>query len=171
MHCHTTRAPTLYTSTATADTCQLVVSPRVFAAEGQGHHWFLMYEPLQGRCDGRAPASFKLKEALPPGACAVLVKEDFLDIPLGSGSLLLDSLYVAVASPAGSSSSVLLLHVRSPLVPWTCMCMCTCSVRPRPRCGTPVNFRQVGELRSKSHPLRKNKLPPTAVDAHAVIGD
>ena len=54
---------------------------------------------------------------MPPGACGVLVKEDFLDIPLGTGrggqdGLLLDSLYVALASPAGGGSSNLILHVR-----------------------------------------------------------
>ena len=74
---------------------------------------------MQGRCSGRAPSSFKLKESMPPGACGVLVKEDFLDIPLGTGrggqdGLLLDSLYVALASPAGSGSSNLILHVRCP---------------------------------------------------------
>lgn len=71
---------------------------------------------MQGQCDGPAPAAFGLTESRPAGACAVLVEEDFLDIPLGTGpqgsGLLLQRLYVAVASPAGSGSSVLLLHVR-----------------------------------------------------------
>lgn len=72
---------------------------------------------MQGRCKGKAPASFGLTEPMPDRACAILVKEDFLDAPLGTTCLLLDSLYVAVASPASGESSVLVLHVRSLLHP------------------------------------------------------
>lgn len=68
---------------------------------------------MQGQCSDRAPPSFKLKQRLPPGACGILVKEGFLDIPLGTfRGLLLDSLYVAQASPAGGGNSNLILHVR-----------------------------------------------------------
>lgn len=49
---------------------------------------------------------------MPQGACAILVREDFLDTPLGTSCLLLDSLYVAVAAPGSGESSVLVLHVR-----------------------------------------------------------
>eukprot|EP00892_Ulva_mutabilis_P000479 jgi/Ulvmu1/10431/UM062_0027.1 len=67
---------------------------------------------ITGKCEGPPPPSFKLSEPMPPGACAVQVKEDFLDAPLGTTCLLLDSLYVVVA-PRGprSKSSVLILHV------------------------------------------------------------
>ena len=59
---------------------------------------------------------------MPDDACAILVKEDFLDAPLGTSCLLLDSLYVAVASPAGTGSSVLILHVRPALAFSHCCC-------------------------------------------------
>lgn len=72
---------------------------------------------LQGRCESPAPAAFNLTQPLPRGTCAVLVREDFLEVPLGaaspgSGGLLLDSLYVAMASPNRIDSAVLLLQVR-----------------------------------------------------------
>lgn len=66
---------------------------------------------IVGDCFHDPPGSFELTEPRPRGACAILVKEDFLDAPLGTSCLLLDSLYIAVASPAGTSSSVLILHV------------------------------------------------------------
>lgn len=68
---------------------------------------------LQGRCNEPVPASFQLQEQLPLGACALLVREDFLDVPLNTDSIWLDSLYVAVSRPPGGDSSVLLLQVRS----------------------------------------------------------
>ena len=68
---------------------------------------------MQGRCDGPPPDDFNLTEPLPPGACALRVREDFLDAPLGTTCLLLDSLYVLVAPRAEvMTSSVLILHVR-----------------------------------------------------------
>jgi len=127
---------------ARADAYTLVV---VNLVQATWHQQSLMLFVLQGRCGSPAPSSFELKEAVPPGACGVLVKEDFLDVPLGSGGqgggLLLDSLYVAVASPAGSGSSVLLLHVRpsSPKPEGLPMLIYMCGVCPqRPRC-MPVN--------------------------------
>eukprot|EP00892_Ulva_mutabilis_P000458 jgi/Ulvmu1/10412/UM062_0007.1 len=59
---------------------------------------------IAGQCEGPVPDSFQLREALPPGACAVQVKEDFLDAPLGTTCLLIDSLYVLVA-PRGLATS------------------------------------------------------------------
>ena len=54
---------------------------------------------------------------MPSGACAILVKEDFLDAPLSTSCLLLDSLYVAVDTTRperrSPTSSVLILHVRT----------------------------------------------------------
>lgn len=66
---------------------------------------------VQGQCEGPAPEHFYLTEPLPHGACAILVEEDFLDAPLGTSCVLLDSLYVAVAAPGPEASSVLLLQV------------------------------------------------------------
>ena len=67
---------------------------------------------LQGRCATPPPASFGLTEPVPLGACAILVKEDFLDVPMRTQQFWLDSVYVAIAAPGTSESSVLLLHVR-----------------------------------------------------------
>ena len=70
---------------------------------------------MQGRCGELPPESFNLTEPVPPGACAILVKEDFLDAPLGTTCLLLDSLYIAVDTTPmrrRPRSSVLVLHVR-----------------------------------------------------------
>ena len=70
---------------------------------------------VQGKCDGPPPKSFTLTEPMPPGACAVQVREDFLDAPSGTTCLLIDSLYVLVAPRGGvDTSSVLILHVRPP---------------------------------------------------------
>ena len=70
---------------------------------------------VQGKCDGPPPNSFTLTEPMPPGACAVQVREDFLDAPSGTTCLLIDSLYVLVAPRGGvDTSSVLILHVRPP---------------------------------------------------------
>lgn len=75
---------------------------------------------VQGRCDDEPPDSFGLEEPMPPGACAILVKEDFIDAPLGTTCLLLDSLYVAIAEPGSRKSAVLVLHVRGcPLCAFT----------------------------------------------------
>ena len=80
---------------------------------------------MQGMCDGPPPADFILTEPLPPGACVVRVREDFIDAPLGTTCLLIDSLYMVVAPRGGAtSSSTLILHVCSPS--WPCMCfMCS----------------------------------------------
>lgn len=68
---------------------------------------------MQGMCDGPPPEEFTLTEPLPTGACAVRVREDFLDAPIGTTCLLIDSLYMLVA-PGGDvvTSSTLILHVR-----------------------------------------------------------
>eukprot|EP00892_Ulva_mutabilis_P000474 jgi/Ulvmu1/10427/UM062_0023.1 len=67
---------------------------------------------ITGNCTAPPPAEFMLTEPMPAGACAVLVREDFLDAPLGTTCLLLDSLYVAVsARTVTPESSVLVLHV------------------------------------------------------------
>ena len=78
---------------------------------------------MQGRCEGPPPGNFNLTEPLPPGACALRVREDFLDAPSGTTCLLIDSLYVLVA-PRGEvmTSSVLILHVRPPAPPRPCIC-------------------------------------------------
>ena len=70
---------------------------------------------VQGECGHDAPSSFSLNEPRPTGACAILVREDFLDAPLGTSCLLLDSLYVAMAPIPASrgGSAVLILHVRT----------------------------------------------------------
>lgn len=68
---------------------------------------------VQGRCSTPPPASFNLVEPVPPGACAILVEEDFLDVPVGNLVFWLDSVYVAMASPGTSESSVLVLQVCS----------------------------------------------------------
>lgn len=69
---------------------------------------------VQGKCSTQPPPYFNLTEPLPDGACAILVREDFLDVPVGTMRLWLDSLYVAIAQPGTSESSVLVLHVRPP---------------------------------------------------------
>eukprot|EP00892_Ulva_mutabilis_P000467 jgi/Ulvmu1/10420/UM062_0016.1 len=51
-----------------------------------------------------------MQQPVPPGACAILVREDFLDVPLGSLQFWLDSVYVAIPAPGTSESSVLVLH-------------------------------------------------------------
>ena len=51
---------------------------------------------------------------MPPGACAILVGEDFLDIPIGTRQFWMDSVYVAIQDPGTGNSSVLVLHVRCP---------------------------------------------------------
>lgn len=90
--------------------CTLIVSPVANPWHG-----------LQGDCNvnGTGPVPVDLTEPLPEGACVVLVKEDFLDIPLGTEGLLLHSLYVAVAPPPDGEviSSVLLLHVCPSSIP------------------------------------------------------
>ena len=77
-------------------------------------------ERMQGQCDGPPPDDFNLTEALPPGACALRVREDFLDAPNGAACLLLDSLYVLIAPPVDvMANSVLILHVqRLPHIHW-----------------------------------------------------
>eukprot|EP00892_Ulva_mutabilis_P000473 jgi/Ulvmu1/10426/UM062_0022.1 len=67
---------------------------------------------VTGNCTAPPPAEFMLTEPMPPGACAVLVKEDFLDAPLGTTCLLLDSLYIAVSARSVTlEQSVLVLHI------------------------------------------------------------
>eukprot|EP00892_Ulva_mutabilis_P000465 jgi/Ulvmu1/10419/UM062_0015.1 len=66
---------------------------------------------IGGRCTTPPPARFNLREPVPLGACAILVVEDFLDIPVGSIQFWLDSVYVAIEDPGTSNSSVLVLHV------------------------------------------------------------
>lgn len=78
--------------------------PRGGRVGGGNCHW------LQGRCEELPPRAFGLTEPVPSGACAILVKEDFMDAPLTT-CLLLDSLYVAVKQPGTRQSSVLLMHV------------------------------------------------------------
>lgn len=75
---------------------------------------------LQGRCNAAAPDYFRLVEPLPEGGCALLVREDFLDVPLRTDKLWLDSLYVAVAHPPGGDSSVLFLQVCFLQIPRPC---------------------------------------------------
>lgn len=67
---------------------------------------------VQGRCSQPPPAAFNLTEPVPLGACAILVIEDGLDVPLGTHHLWLDSLYFRIATPGTRESAVLLLHVR-----------------------------------------------------------
>ena len=66
---------------------------------------------MQGACDTPPPAYFGLTQPVPPGACAILVTEDFLDVAVGTKQLWFDSLYVAVAQPGPKPSSILFLHV------------------------------------------------------------
>lgn len=87
---------------------------------------------MQGNCEGPAPASFGLTEPVPAGACAVRVREDFLDAPLGTTCLLLDSLYMVVAPRTPlQRSSVLVLHVRR------CHTLPSCA--PEPTVHTPFS--------------------------------
>eukprot|EP00892_Ulva_mutabilis_P011741 jgi/Ulvmu1/893/UM100_0049.1 len=67
-------------------------------------------QSIAGRCSTPAPASFQLSEPLPPQACAILVREDFIDVPLRTERLWLDSLYVVMASNPGGDSAVLCLQ-------------------------------------------------------------
>eukprot|EP00892_Ulva_mutabilis_P011719 jgi/Ulvmu1/891/UM100_0046.1 len=54
--------------------------------------------------------SFRLSEPLPHGACAVLVREDFIEVPLHTERLWLDSLYVMMATAPGGDNAKLCLQ-------------------------------------------------------------
>ena len=75
---------------------------------------------VQGRCTTAAPPRFQLSEPLPAGGCAIRVKEEFLDVPLRTDQLWVDSLYVAMSSPGSGNSSVLYLQVTSPTTLFNC---------------------------------------------------
>lgn len=78
---------------------------------------------MQGMCTGTPPSSFDLREPMPPGACAIRVRQDFLEAPAGTTCLLIDSLYIVSERTAASESAVHVLHVRpSPL----CMIQMLC---------------------------------------------
>ena len=107
---------------------------------------------MQGMCDGPPPADFILREPLPPGACAVRVREDFLDAPSGTTCLLIDSLYVLVAPRDGATTlSTLILHVRSPSRP--CMCfMCSTLESSQQPLPSPPDIQSNLQVRQKKKP-------------------
>ena len=75
---------------------------------------------MQGNCTGAgpAPAGFGLTEPLPPSACALFVREDFLNTE-DKVTLWLSNIYVVVSPNAADNDAVVLFHVRTPPT-WHC---------------------------------------------------
>ena len=91
---------------------------------------------MQGNCSEAEPPpdSWNLTEALPRGACAVLVQRNFLDLPTGHKHAWLDSLYIAASQSEDAKDSLLVRQVRPSRhgcqsVPMLCHCRHACDGR------------------------------------------